>query len=503
MNIETSGRNHSRVGLRRLAPVLLVVFFCIPSVSAYDRYFDGDWMGYTSTRYITSVAVGPEYIYIGTRGGILLYDRFRDQLDRVYTTIDHLPSNNIVSLAYDQEHSELNVRTLQGDYALNPASLEFEPISQFPDELAIPWTRIDLLNYSLPLGYSAVEGNFITDPNLRDFLVQGAVTDDWGNVWVGTWGLGLWRSYDNYPSLERMVYGLGQSNVRAVERMGSEWWFAGPRLDGEPGGITVYDTLQQEWRSYESRLVTGLISEDVLDLAHTGDTMWIATAGGLTQYCASHADGFKSYNEFSGLLSELVTALEPDDDFLWIGTDLGINALYLPTDSLMRAVDRQTAGVYVFDLKAVDDFLWMGTDHGLFRLYKGNNQWRRFSYADNILNGRVRAIDADDTAFYFGTDVGLAIVYRDGSAIQEYTAGDIFPGSDIYALAVTERIVWASTPYGLVRFDPRSDSYRIFTTDDGLFDDFVQVIYPDGDYLWLGTQEGVQRFYWKNPYRID
>ena len=95
------------------------------------------------------------------------------------------------------------------------------------------------------------------------------------------------------------------------------------------------------------------------------------------------------------------------------------------------------------------------------------------------------------------------MVFRDGSGIREYTAGDVFPGSDIYALAVTERIVWAATPFGLVRFDPRTDEYRLFTQIDGLFEDQVQVIYPDGDYLWLGTWEGVQRFYWKNPYRVD
>jgi hypothetical protein len=486
-----------------LYPVLLIAIFGNSAAVAVDRYFKGDWVGYTSTRFVTSAAVGPEYVYFGTRGGIMFYDRFRDRMTGTYTMIDHLPTNRISSVAYDPQQSELYARTLEGDYVLNPASEEFELTSEFPEEMVVPWRHIDLSGYNVPFGYSTLEAGFITDTNLRDFPVQGKITDDWGNVWVGTWGLGVWRSFSNYPSLERIVYGLGQSNVRSVDHREDQWWFAGPRLDGEPGGVTVYDTLHQSWQYYEARSVYGLTSDDVLDLAHTGDTMWIATAGGLTRLRAANVDNSKLYNEFSGLLSDVVTSLEPDGDMLWIGTDLGINVLYLPQDSLMRAIDRLTAGVYVYDLKVVDDFLWMGTDRGLFRLYKNDNQWRRFSSADNILNGRVRAIDADDTAFYFGTDFGLAIVYRDGSGIREYMAGDIFPGSDIYAVAVTDRIVWASTPYGLVRFDPDADSFRIFTREDGLFADFVQVIYPDGDYLWLGTQEGVQRFRWNNPYRID
>jgi ligand-binding sensor domain-containing protein len=97
----------------------------------------------------------------------------------------------------------------------------------------------------------------------------------------------------------------------------------------------------------------------------------------------------------------------------------------------------------------------------------------------------------------------LAVVWRDGSGIRELTIGDFSVDPDIYTLAVIDRIVWASTPNGLLRYDVRKKQYRLFDRNDGLFEDFVQSIYPDGDYLWLGTQLGVQRFFWNNPYRID
>jgi len=485
--------------------ILLLVIIYAPAVraSGIGRYFDGDWIGYTSQRYVTSVAVDPEYVYFGTRGGILRFDRFRNVWSEAKTTIDGLPSNRIIALAYDPETSELYARTIEGDVVYNLVSEEFEPTSHFPESLVTPWRNIELLEYNLPFGYSAVEENFITDTYLRDFMVRGAITDDWGNIWVGTWGLGVWRGSEHDIDLIHLRYGLAHSNVRAIERLGHDWWFAGPRLEGKPAGVTVFDTLAQSWHYHEARFTNGFDSDDILDLALTTDTIWMATAAGLARYAPNENHPFKTYNEFSGLFSNQVTAVEPDGDLLWIGTDRGVNVLYIPRDSLVRATDRLTNSVYVYDLAVIDDFVWMGTDRGLFRLFKGSYRWRRFSAAEGILNGRVRSIAVDDTAFYFGTDFGLAIVLRDGSGVKEYSAGDIFPSSDIYALAVTERIVWASTPYGLVRFDPRTDDYRLFTAMDGLFDDFVQVIYPDGDYLWLGTQEGVQRFYWKNPYRID
>lgn len=482
---------------------LAVVCTFAGPASGTGRYFDGDWIGYTSQRYVTSVAVDPEYVYFGTRGGILRFDRFRDMWGESLTMIDGLPSNRIIALAYDQEISELYARTIEGDAVYNLAGEEFEPTSDFPESLVIPWGAIELLEYNLPIGYSAVEENFITDAYLRDFMVRGAITDDWGNIWVGTWGLGVWHGSDHDIDLVNLRYGLAHSNVRAIERLGDHWWFAGPRLEGKPAGVTVFDTLAQSWHYHEARFTDDFDSDDILDLALTADTIWMATAAGLARFAPNENHPFKTYNEFSGLFSDQVTAVEPDGDLLWIGTDRGVNLLYIPQDSLVRATDRLTDNVYVYDLAVIDDFVWMGTDRGLFRLFKGSYRWRRFSAAEGILNGRVRSIAVDDTAFYFGTDFGLAMVLRDGSEVIEYSAGDIFPNSDIYALAVTERIVWASTPFGLVRFDPWEEDYRLFTTMDGLFDDFVQVIYPDGDYLWLGTQEGVQRFYWKNPYRID
>lgn len=496
------GRRLATMTWWALFAVIVTGFFCAPILAA-GRYEDGDWLGYTSTRFITSVAIGPEFVYFGTPGGILRFDRFSNRWSSSWTVIDGLPTNRVQSIAYDPELQTLHARTIDGDVVYNPASREFEFTGDFPESLVTYWRNIELLNYNLPTDFSALEENFLTDGHLRDFLIQGAVTDDWGNLWVGTWGLGVWRGSEYSNDLEPLPYGLAQSNVRAIERLGPAWWFAGPQFEGEPPGVTVYDTLQESWKYHEARFTNGFASDQVLQLARTGDTIWLATNAGLTRYCAAEAETFRTYNEFDGLFSNLVTAIEPDGDLIWVGTDLGVNALLIPQDSLVRATNPLTNGVYVYDLKVIDDFVWMGTDRGLFRLFKENGAWRRFSAAESILNGHVRAIADDDTAFYFGTDQGLAMVFRDGSGVREFISEDVVPGGEIYALAVTERIVWVSTPFGLVRFDPRTEKHRLFDRADGLFDDFVQVIYRDGDYLWLGTQEGVQRFFWKNPYRID
>jgi len=475
-----------------------------PLAQANDtRYYPGDWTGYTAQRLITSIAIAPERIYFGSWGGIVVYDRYLDQIERNYTTIEGLPSNRVISLAYDDDNFDLYVRTIAGDVILDPAGETFSSTDRFPEESELEWHTVDLLSFSLPIGYTVIEDSYITDDNLRDFMVWGEVRDDWGNVWVGTRGLGIWhgRVYDQ--SLEPLTSGLAHRNVRAIERIDHRWFFGGPRPEGEAAGLSILDTLTNEWEYIEARYTNRFISDEVLDLACTGDTLWIAGTRGLTRYCPQEDEPFRTYNEFSGLLSNYVTALATDEDVLWVGSDMGLNALLLAQDSVVRLTDQLSLGTYVFEIAVIDDFVWAGTDQGLVRMFRQTGEWRRFSWTGGILNGSVRAITADDTAFYFGTDQGLAIVWRDGSGVVEYSLGTVLPVTDIYDLAVTERIIWASTPAGLLRFDPKDETSRLITRDDGLFDDFVQVIYPDGDYLWLGTSEGVLRFFWNNPYRFD
>ncbi len=339
------GRRWFLVGARLLSLALIIAVLLGVQVLAIGRYLEGDWVGYTSMRFITSVAIGPEYAYFSTSGGILRFDRFRNRWDGAWTMIDGLPTNRVLTIAFDPEIRELYARTMEGDVVSNSLSGEFEFAGAFPEALVTYWRRIELLDYGLPVDFSAVEENFLTDTHLRDFPVQGAIVDDWGNLWVGTWGLGVWRGSEYSTDLDPMPYGLAHGNVRAIERLGQSWWFAGPWLDDELFGVTVFDTLQESWEYFEARFTDGFASDQVLKMTHTGDTIWMATNAGLTRYCEAETETFRTYNEFDGLFSNLVTAVEPDGDIIWVGTDLGVNALLIPQDSLVRATNWLTNGV--------------------------------------------------------------------------------------------------------------------------------------------------------------
>ena len=67
------------------------------------NYDQGDWVSYSVARFVTSIAVGTEYVYFGTtESGITRYDQFRNSWDFPWTTSNGLADNEILALAFDQ-----------------------------------------------------------------------------------------------------------------------------------------------------------------------------------------------------------------------------------------------------------------------------------------------------------------------------------------------------------------------------------------------------------------
>jgi len=73
----------------------------------------------------------------------------------------------------------------------------------------------------------------------------------------------------------------------------------------------------------------------------------------------------------------------------------------------------------------------------------------------------------------------------------------------VYRIRATPSAVWAGTDQGVLKFDRERQRWVHFTTADGLPDNRVRAIHPDGDYIWFGTAAGLTRFYWNSPFRID
>jgi ligand-binding sensor domain-containing protein len=76
---------------------------------------------------------------------------------------------------------------------------------------------------------------------------------------------------------------------------------------------------------------------------------------------------------------------------------------------------------------------------------------------------------------------------------------------DYRALAVNDTIAVMTSSRGMsMLFHKNKKPFeREFTTDDGLPSSNVFELKIDGDFVWIGTDRGLTRFWWNNPSRVD
>ncbi len=329
--------------------------------------------------------------------------------------------------------------------------------------------------------------------------------------------------------------GLPQNTVHAVTQTPDGFiWMA------TEGGLVRFDG--QEFRVFDTGSTRELPSDSINDLVVDGHgELWIACAGGLarmsggrftpvtgTERLPEDVRPFanKARTAGSGGRVELVM---PNGDH-WVGTDKGLQLSSHGITRTVRARSSITAGRVLKLFADREGALWVAYDLGVVRVVKGAMQ-------DPIDIAGVLSIFEDrEGDMWFGTDVGGTTVLRDQAfstlttadglsddfvrAVFQDSAGTIWLGTNrggldriangkvtamraggsgglssnvVLALAEAGGAMWIGTPDGLSRL--RDGRLTLFTTADGLPDDFVRSLYTDRDgSLWIGTRNGLSHY---------
>lgn len=142
--------------------------------------------------------------------------------------------------------------------------------------------------------------------------------------------------------------------------------------------------------------------------------------------------------------------------------------------------------------------MWACTERGLVRIDPGNQAQplRLIRPADGLPNENVRTLCSDEKGrLWIGTDTPHVSVL-DGGRITVHRLEGLPDAASVRGLLCDGPQVWAGTSFGLVRLNTEtpSQNQRLFTTRDGIVDDFVfTVTRGEGGVLWIGTRNGFSR----------
>jgi ligand-binding sensor domain-containing protein len=244
------------------------------------------------------------------------------------------------------------------------------------------------------------------------------------------------------------------------------------------------------------------------------NTIWFLTESGIVSF-----DGTKwtLHNKNRKVattgLKNLVYDFSSYGPELWIATQQGATVASTPVDAKSGATTyyADNSKILSENVLAVavgkKEMRWFGTDKGI-SAFK-SKKWLTNSYSRTIPEGTFQdypitslATSIDGDSLYIGTlGAGVLRVFRndvDGvSGASDYAAWGpiLMPSDTVYSVHVTaDGTQWIGTRRGVARHTGYKtlEGWTIFTSAEGLSDDFVQAISSDSKgKIYFGTKKGL------------
>lgn len=472
----------------------LAIFFF-----GFDYWSEGDWLTISDMRYVTRITESNKFVYVLTTGGILRWDKFSRRWLFPYSWQDILGEERGYEMFVSG--SRVYIRTERGYYVttepiapgqrfeqINPPERSNIANSSCPDEFPL---------YIPPLGFLFAQDGVIIDPNFNRYPVSTCYVDRMNNLWLGSWGLGVWLVDRRTLTMEPKPIGLGEADVRSIFISMSGVWFGGKPYGRESGGITLWDRKADRWSVFDSRFIPDMGTNNVYDIIGNDRLTFFATDLGLLIF-DNERSRWKRYSYRDGLMDENLTSLLLLGDTLFIGHRCGLSYLILSS----RAIIRVTTPDYprVNKMTVYKGRVYVATEEGAFWFDgKGLTQLRT---PDGYLEFRVYGVDHDSNGLWFVSDRGILFLEPEKNTRLIFPR-EAFSYDYVNDVLVSERYIWLATNDGVFKIrkgDMRQFKYKRV---DGLLSDFVHCVREDGDYVWFGTDSGAVRYLWNKPERYD
>ncbi|MEZ5357828.1 MAG: hypothetical protein R3F48_03290 [Candidatus Zixiibacteriota bacterium] len=485
-----------------LVVLLLFMTTAIPAELIPDQMVT--WSNFS---FVTCIAIGHDFVFFGTTEGILRYHRFERTWYTPITISDGLPSNDISRMAASPDDAVLYIETTQGIYRYDFMFEQWFSESEIPPEFYVSsGVPAQMPRFYMPFEYSMPTIGVISDKNLRDFRVTAYVNGDFNMIYSAAWGLGPLLVDGRDFETKVATYGLVQKRVDAIYKDGDSLWIGGNEGNNSVSdfqtrfGVTCFNLKENTFQWFEPRYINGFDSEIIYDITGDEDDIYFAGQNGVT-VLTKKDKSFFTLNIGDGLPDNEATAVAIRNDSLWIGTARGL-ALYHPSIKTVNIVGRRLLGdLFITDVHIAKDKLIIGTTKGAYYIDFVSKLTGRLKDPEGDLGGEIRHISQFDNEVLISTEYGLTTInmLTEKARSVPHMSG---PGGT-YAAAANDKLYVGITGQGLQIVTREENRRNVLNQEDGLPSIDINALLADGKYLWIGSAEGLTRFYWLDPRRVD
>ena len=441
---------------------------------------NGEWFNYDkkdglASNYISAITTGSDKIWLGTNRG--LGEMVADNRWKFYDDNDGLEAEYVTSIA--NQRGNLWIGTSRGFYLLDKT------------KHATDTNRF--------VAFAGRDG-------LPNILITAMAADE-RYIWSGSQN-GLWRYEPN--TKETIVYnvqdGLGHNSINAILISGINH-----RVISETNAMSTGGT---EPETSDSEFEMKKISNSEIRNPNSQFQLWVGTEGGLSRY-DNQTNSWTTMTTNDGLPNNNVRALllDKENGYLWIGTPSGLAGLNLDTDELKsfeeardfdirdNALSRQPPAP--FD-KGDGNSLWLCTPMGLveYNPVEANlQQYQAQASVKPLLESGISNITLDGIHIWFSNwedSVNGCIIRfnRNTETWQRFTRADILKDTkaesmtQVRYIKVDGNYIWFATDFGVLKYHKPSDTWRHYTTEDGLDSNDLLEIYISKRNVWVTTTGG-------------
>lgn len=444
------------------------------------------------SNFVTCFCLDPKAgLWTGTNKGLCIWD------GKKVIQVPFFKDYNITCLLYSQRYGVL-IGTSKGLFKQNGQSFEV-----LKDSINV--TGISQCAISEKIYAGSQNGLYLINPENKQysvFHVNNGLLDEEvtavlcqknGTVWIGT-KTGL-MSFDGKEfSYYNVNYDNNSNHIRSllIDYEDNLWIGTHSGLYKYRGkGFTVYDR--------QNGLGGAFIYQIIRDKQNN---LWLGTeANGVYKF----ADGFfKNYSIKEGLKDNKVACILPmDDGSIWFGTDKGISVLKDERFQELKISNppfKQFAPINCF-YRDKKNNIWIGGKNGITVLKKKGTSYEAKYYDLPAIvidksGYEVWSIIEDEFGTIWAGTYLVGIFKLEGERfVQQQMATKVPVTSALDMCKDNYGNIYAATLNGILMFNPSKHNYQVISEKDGLSSELVYTIglTRDNQYLWAGTNQGVNR----------
>lgn len=490
------------IRLRLILFCFLLLSIALASVGHAQR-LRGQAVTWADFGFVHAVTSSISHTYFATTGGIIRFDKLQQRWEAPLTGADGLDDEIARRIWVDRFDERLYIQTDFGYYEYNKFFERWQPLSELPqiDNGDRHLRALDVLLPSFNANYLG-DGRFV-DIYGRSYATTDIVDDGNGNLWIGTWGFGPARAEPSSRLMDLLPYGLLQNRITVMQPDDTVIWLAGTVFNDYRTGLTAFNPETNNFFHVESGIGNSFPAVDVNCLEIYDEQIYIGTPLGIYEMQRDNYTVGNPINRRRGLPDENVLAMCARGDSLYVGTAGGMAMVDLKSDSVYQVRPETFFNHAIYDLEPVDNTIWIASALGAYRYSIEDDRLQKFQDPDLLLFNEVYEIKHFENSLWLAADAGVVRLDLESGKSESF----LNPSQRTYsrALAVNDRIVALASDGGMTIFFFEGDRShtREFTPEDGLASSTVYSLLLDGDYIWIGTDRGVTRFYWNNPERVD